>query len=54
VFEKRNVAANDAAAGWDGTLNGQQLEAGVYAYQADVICRNGQLFTFKGMLSLIR
>jgi gliding motility-associated-like protein len=54
VFEKRNGSANNPSDGWDGTFNGQQLDAAAFVYQADVICRNGQLFTFKGSVSLIR
>lgn len=33
VFKTSSVVLNDVDSGWNGTLNGQFVEAGVYAYQ---------------------
>ncbi len=54
IYQKSNFSINDAGAGWDGKFNGQPANADVYAYQIDVICVDGELFSFKGDIALIR
>jgi len=54
VFEKIQFAANDAAAGWNGSFNGQALPPDVYIYACDVICGNGEVLSYKGDVTLIR
>jgi gliding motility-associated-like protein len=54
VFEKSNFNANDASAGWDGTLKGKQLPPDVFVYMLQVVCDNNSTLTFKGNIALIR
>lgn len=54
VFQKSNFSVNDSNAGWDGTFNGKPLAPDVFVYQVEVICETGQIFSFKGDISLIR
>lgn len=52
VFEKREFPINDPSAGWDGFYKGQK-QPGVYIYQAEVICENGEIIRFDGNIALI-
>lgn len=54
VFSRENFDANDAAAGWDGTLKGAVLTPDVYIYTCEVICLNNEVLTFKGDVTLLR
>ncbi len=54
VFERLNLNANDASAGWDGTFKGQPSASDVYVYVMEVNCENNVLFTIKGNVTLIR
>lgn len=54
IFEKNNIGANDASAGWDGRHKGQPASPDVYVYLVDVICDNKTVFTYKGNIALIR
>lgn len=54
IFQKTNFAINDPRSGWDGTFNGKPLDAEVFVYQIEVICETGQVFSYKGDISLIR
>ncbi len=50
VFETQNLAE-----GWDGTYNGQQLNAGVYVYYVEAPCAlNGNRILKSGNVTLIR
>ncbi len=40
--------------GWDGTFKGKQLSSDVYGYYLRVKCYNGNTFTKKGNVSLLR
>ena len=40
--------------GWDGTFDGRQLPSDVYAYYVRIKCFNGEEFTAKGNVTLIR
>ncbi|MCC6724351.1 MAG: gliding motility-associated C-terminal domain-containing protein [Saprospiraceae bacterium] len=49
VFE-----SNDQAVGWDGSFNGKQLPPDVYGFYAIVRCENGESFSKKGNVTLMR
>ena len=54
VFEKYDMPINNAAAGWDGNLKGRKADAGVYVYQLEIYCKNGELLSYTGNITLIR
>ena len=54
VFEKYDMPINAASAGWDGTWKGKNADAGVYVYQLEIYCKNGELLTYTGNITLIR
>ena len=54
VFEKKNVALNNQDNGWDGKLNGQKAESGVYTYLIEVVCDNSQSLKYTGNINLIQ
>ena len=54
IFERTNVAINDRAAGWNGTIKGQPVESGTYVYVAELECSSGYLFTRKGTVTVVR
>lgn len=54
VFERYDFPVNNAANGWDGTWKGKKANAGVYIYQLDVYCKNGELISSTGNVALIR
>ena len=45
---------NAASAGWDGTWKGKKADAGVYVYQLEIYCKNGELISYTGNIALIR
>lgn len=53
VFEKKDFAPNDAAAGWNGQFRGTKAQAGVYIYQVEVFCENGDVIRHEGNIALI-
>ena len=53
VFENREFPVNDQLAGWDGKYKNGAPQAGVYVYQAELICENGEILTYKGNIALI-
>jgi gliding motility-associated-like protein len=54
VFERYDFPVNSAMNGWDGTWKGKKANADVYIYQLDVYCKNGELITSTGNITLIR
>lgn len=54
IFEKQNFIANDASAGWNGTINGEKAPQDVYTYIIEFVCNNSQVVPYKGNVSLIR
>jgi len=54
VFEKYDMPINVASAGWDGTWKGKKADAAVYVYQLEIYCKNGELLTYNGNITLIR
>ena len=56
IFNKwgeRIFISNDQTLGWDGFVNGQRAEQGVYLYRISVIFVNGEAFTKLGDVTLI-
>ncbi len=54
VYERRDFRASDKSLGWDGTLNGIQLQTDSYVYFVEMECSDGGYFTRKGTVTLIR
>ncbi len=54
VFHKINFPLNDPSSAWDGTFNGKQLEAAVYAYRIEILLADGRLERFLGDVTLMR
>ena len=54
VFQRQNFQPNNPADGWDGLLNGQVLNAGVYVYFAEIEFLDGKSEVFKGEVVLVR
>jgi gliding motility-associated-like protein len=54
VFEKRDFAPNDPAAGWDGMFDGKKAPVDVYIYTIQIICDNSTLISYHGNVALIR
>jgi gliding motility-associated-like protein len=53
VFEKKDFPVNDASQGWNGSFKGTRPVAGVYIYQAEVYCENGEIIRLDGNVALI-
>lgn len=54
VFEKYDMPINIASAGWNGTWKGKKADAGVYVYQLEIYCKNGELLSYSGNITLLR
>jgi len=54
VFEKKEFAANDASAGWNGTFKGKAASPDVYIYSMEILCENNTIIPFKGNVTLLR
>ncbi|RYZ29215.1 MAG: PKD domain-containing protein [Chitinophagaceae bacterium] len=54
VFERQNIAVNDASAGWNGTYNGAKPKPDVYIYQLEIWCDNSTVVKFDGNIALIQ
>jgi gliding motility-associated-like protein len=53
VFEKKDFTPNDASAGWNGQYRGSRAQTGVYIYQVEVFCENGDVIKHQGNIALI-
>ncbi|MBS1919278.1 MAG: PKD domain-containing protein [Bacteroidetes bacterium] len=53
VFEQNNFPVNDPLYGWNGTYKGKKPQAGVYVYQVEVYCDNGDVIKLDGNVALI-
>lgn len=53
VFEKNNFGIDDRSSAWDGKYKGQYVESGAYVYVAEMECISGEVFTFKGTVTVI-
>jgi len=54
VFEQTNFQPNDPFFGWDGSFRGKPMQAGVFAYFAEVEFVDGEVEVFKGDVTLVR
>lgn len=54
VFEGLDIQPNSPGVGWDGTLGGQALNAGVYVYLAVIELTNGQTRQVSGEVMLVK
>ncbi len=54
IFERKDVSPNDRNSSWDGTYKGEPLGSNSYVYMLEVECKSGEIFTFKGTITLIR
>jgi gliding motility-associated-like protein len=54
VFERNNIGIDDRSAGWDGKYKGRYVDAGTYVYMTEMECLSGELFTFKGTVTVIK
>ena len=54
LFEAQNFAPGDESTAWDGTINGQRAQVGVYVYYAEIAFRDGTTEVFYGDVALVR
>jgi gliding motility-associated-like protein len=54
VFERNNIGIDDRSSGWDGKYKGQYAETGTYVYIAEMECISGEVFTFKGTVTVVK
>ncbi len=55
VFENQNVPVNDRSQSWDGTYKGLPAgETAAYVNVLDVISKDGQEFSYKGTIMLVK
>ena len=54
IFEKKDIQANDPTVGWDGLLNGQPVNSGVYPYFIEVEFIDGRQEVYFGTITLVR
>jgi gliding motility-associated-like protein len=54
VYERTNFPIDDASAGWDGSFNGQRVDAGVYMYALEMVFIDGSIRQYAGDVTLIR
>lgn len=54
VYEGQNFQPNDPAHGWDGSLDGKNMQAAVFVYVTEVEFLNGETKMFKGDVVLVR
>ena len=54
VFEQNNFVPNNQSYGWNGKYKGNMLQPDVYVFLIEVMCDNGDIFTSKGNVTLLR
>ncbi|HKK79983.1 MAG TPA: gliding motility-associated C-terminal domain-containing protein, partial [Phaeodactylibacter sp.] len=54
VFFVSNAPPNNPDYGWDGSLDGERMNSGVFAWQAEVEFIDGERVLFKGEVLLLR
>jgi gliding motility-associated-like protein len=54
IFEKSHFIANEPTEGWDGTLNGNPVENGVYVYAIDICFLDEEIIRYTGNVTLIK
>ena len=53
VFESKDFPINDPNYGWKGMYKNNKAQPGVYVYQVEFYCDNGDIIRFEGNVSLI-
>ena len=54
VWEGEDFAANDPSLGWDGRVDGKEVDPAVFVYRAVVLYINGQTEEYSGDVTLLR
>jgi gliding motility-associated-like protein len=54
VFEKKEFAANDPSAGWNGTYKGKPASPDAYIFTMEILCENNTIIPVKGNVTLLR
>lgn len=54
IFQKEGLAPNNPVEGWDGTINGTQINPGVYLWKAEIEYDNGGVEVMYGDVTLVR
>jgi len=54
LYLNEDMAINDESIGWDGTFRGQQMQPGVYVWQAEVEFVDGVVEVFAGDVTVYR
>ena len=54
IFTADNFLPNDPSFGWNGAFRGEQLNAGVFVYYAEVLFEDGEVVSYQGDITLIR
>lgn len=54
LFERKDISIDDRNNSWDGTYNGEPQDAGTYVYFIQTVCEGGEVFTYKGTVTLVR
>jgi hypothetical protein len=57
IFSRRGILifeSSDINIGWDGYFNGQLCDPGVYIWQVSGKCRNGESFSKRGDVTLLK
>lgn len=54
IFEKTNFQIEDPSSGWDGKYKGIEASTGAYVYFTEMVCDNGEMFSFKGTVMVVR
>ena len=54
VFSANNLAPNDAASGWDGTLRGRPMNPAVFVFTTEIEFVDGRVEVFEGEIVLVR
>ena len=54
LFERLPMPMNSEFDGWDGTVNGEFVNPGVYTYYAKVRFKDNQIMTYSGTVTVLR
>ena len=54
VFARNDFAPNDVSLGWDGTLNGEEMNSAVFVYYAVIEFIDGKVKLFEGDVTLMK
>jgi len=53
MFSRKEFPVNDPNFGWDGKLNGEKLNAGVFVYTAEITLITGETVLFQGEIIIL-